>query len=166
MINEKDKLMASYSESLIEFIVTDRLLVVSGYSVKFHNGKDLYGFDVAIKLHSKFINDGLDTRLLLVIPDLNKKSLEYLEKLIIQNGVTMDSCYILSGQISLWPLFTFAKLFLRPTLTDGYGVSVAESVFLGCNTLASDVCERYDGAYIYAVDDFEELYNKALYLIK
>lgn len=165
IMREKDAIISQYPKELVRFIKSNRLILISGYTVKFLNGKDLYGFDVAIKLHAKLLKDDLDTKLLLVIPDMNSRSCSYIKRLLEDHRIPENSYYVLKKQIELWPLFLHANLFLRPTITDGYGISVAESVFLGCPALASDVCDRAAGAITYDVDNFNDFYEKAKALI-
>ena len=50
-----------------------------------------------------------------------------------------------------------AKGYLRMNAVDSYGVAVAEAISLGLPVLATDVCERYPGATLVAVDDFNAM---------
>lgn len=47
--------------------------------------------------------------------------------------------------------------YLRMNTVDSFGVAVAEAVSLGVPCIATNVCERYDGARIVEVGDFEAL---------
>ena len=52
-----------------------------------------------------------------------------------------------------------ADLMIRPTCTDGYGISIAEALFFDCPAIASDVCPRPEGAVLFKnrdMDDFEQ----------
>ena len=58
-----------------------------------------------------------------------------------------------------------ADIYVRPTLTDSYGVAVAEALACGLIVIASDACERAPGAHLFERNDrasFESLLDKAL----
>ena len=68
--------------------------------------------------------------------------------------------YLLTGQRELWPLFKKVNLMIRPTSTDGYGISVEEAIYFNCNAIASDVCERTKGTILFRNRDMDDLYCK------
>jgi len=56
-------------------------------------------------------------------------------------------------------------IYVRPTLTDSYGVAVAEALECGLVVIASDVCERTQGAHVFASNsrgEFESMLENAL----
>jgi glycosyltransferase involved in cell wall biosynthesis len=46
-------------------------------------------------------------------------------------------------------------LYLRPTMKDSFGIAVADAVSFGIPVLASDVCNRYPGAFIFTPTNYE-----------
>ena len=68
---------------------------------------------------------------------------------------------ILVGDHRLLPYLAKADLYLRCTLSDTFGASVAESLSLQVPVVASDVCERPSGTIIFKMDDFQDLLRKA-----
>jgi glycosyltransferase involved in cell wall biosynthesis len=46
------------------------------------------------------------------------------------------------------------NLYLRMNSADSFGLAVAEAIDNGLNVIATNVCERYPGAYLIDVDDF------------
>ncbi len=57
---------------------------------------------------------------------------------------------------------SFADIYLRPNSKDSFGIAVADAVSFGTKVLASDVCKRYPGAYLFkpsSYDDFLIAYN-------
>ena len=50
---------------------------------------------------------------------------------------------------------TKAKLYSRPTKVDSFGIAVADAIELDCLVVASDVCERYRGAYLFTPTTYE-----------
>ncbi len=57
------------------------------------------------------------------------------------------------------------KFLLRPNLSDGYGVSIQEAMDLGVPAIASDVCERPNGAVLFKNNDPQDLSKKAAYVL-
>ena len=58
-----------------------------------------------------------------------------------------------------------SDVYVRPTLTDSYGVAVAEALECGLVVLASDACERARGAHIFARNNraqFEAMLDRAI----
>jgi glycosyltransferase involved in cell wall biosynthesis len=51
-------------------------------------------------------------------------------------------------------------LFIRPTNTDGYGVSIAEVISLNKPAIASNVCKRPEGAILFENRNIEDLFIK------
>lgn len=48
-----------------------------------------------------------------------------------------------------------ATIYLRPNQKDSFGIAVADAVEFGVKALASNVCKRYPGSYLFEVDSFE-----------
>jgi len=57
-------------------------------------------------------------------------------------------------------------LYLRLNSVDSFGLVVAEAIEHGVCVIATDVCERYPGANLIAVDDFERVYKELSFYIK
>lgn len=53
-----------------------------------------------------------------------------------------------------------SDVFVRPTLADSFGVSVAEALYLQTPVVASDVCPRQPGAIIFKTGDVYDLVGK------
>lgn len=48
-----------------------------------------------------------------------------------------------------------ADFYLRPTIRDSFGIAVADAISLGVKVLASDVCDRYPGAYLFTPSSYD-----------
>lgn len=46
-------------------------------------------------------------------------------------------------------------VYLRPTSKDSFGIAVADAVSFGIKALASNVCRRYPGTYIFKMSDYK-----------
>ena len=49
---------------------------------------------------------------------------------------------------------------VRPTCTDGFGVSIQEAITFGCPAVASDVCQRPTGTVVFKNRDMEDFERK------
>ena len=77
-----------------------------------------------------------------------------------------DRFYFMTGQKEIWPLFKKTDLMIRPTYSDGYGISIAESLYFGCPAIASNVCLRPKGTILFKNRDLDDLATKAMLVLK
>ncbi|NGX17018.1 glycosyltransferase [Wenzhouxiangella sp. XN24] len=159
-------ILAGYPSSLFEFFGSGKVIVVSGYRLTFVGGRDLYGFDTALRVFKAISHRAPLARLLIIIPECPSNTLEYLNGLISRFEIDSELVYIFGRQGEIWPLFKLASVLIRPTISDGFGISVAEAVHLGCPAIASDVCERYPGVIKYRVFDDRDLETKLFQVLE
>ena len=126
----------------------------------YHNGIDLYGIDMMLKLmyqiklrYSK-LKIGLTLKLLNV-------SYNYLEKLKKEkNEKNLDNVLIIEEDIKeIYPLIEKADIMIRPTCTDGDSVSIREALHFHTNVITSDVVSRPEGCILFEnrnQNDFEK----------
>jgi glycosyltransferase involved in cell wall biosynthesis len=67
--------------------------------------------------------------------------------------------------MELWPIIEKSHLFIRPTNTDGYALSVAEAIYCKIPTIASNVANRPEGTILFEARNFQELLNRTLEVI-
>lgn len=158
LLDEEESILATYPESLNIFLKQKSpLIIVNAYKIIFHDGVDLYGFDMSIRLLEELRSEYPDMGLILALADSeDKKRLAIIEKEISAKGLE-PSVYFLTNQKQLWPLFKKVDLMIRPTFRDGYGISVAEALYLGCPAIASDVCLRPQGTILFKNRDQKDL---------
>lgn len=149
--NDEESIYSTYSSELICFLDEHHPTVVGNASaLVFHKGIDLYGLDMCIdlihKLKEEYPHIGLVFALAdeTVNADYFQKMKDRVKSLGLENNV-----YFMTGQKELWPLFKKADLMVRPTSSDGYGVSIAEALHFGCPAVASDVCDRPEGTVLF-----------------
>ncbi len=68
----------------------------------------------------------------------------------------------MTDQKQLWPLIKKADLFLRPTLSDSFGISIAEALLFDVPAVASDVCVRPKGTVLFKRGDKKDFFDKVL----
>jgi glycosyltransferase involved in cell wall biosynthesis len=64
-----------------------------------------------------------------------------------------------------YPILKKSKLYIRPTNTDGYGISIAEAIHFNVPSIASDVCVRPEGTLMFKSRDIDDLYEKTMDVI-
>lgn len=161
------KIWKSYSSETIEFINNHEPLIVANASqIVIYKEVDLYGIDMCIDLIAKLKDDYPGIGLVFALAEIGNNN--YFNK-INQRLDDLDVCdkfYFLVGQKELWPIFKQADLSVRPTYNDGYGISVAESLYFGCPAVASDVCTRPVGTELFKNRDFDDLMMKVNEILK
>lgn len=127
------------------------LMLATGGIVLEKHFHDLYGLQDTIDLYQHLKRQGCGVRLLLVVIGSNFTSDQQHFLNGIKAQVDSDPDVMLTDGIAmpLVPLFKHAKLFLRPTKTDGDAVSVREALAMRCNVLASDAAVRPSGVMTY-----------------
>tara|TARA_R110000772_G_scaffold40132_13_gene93999 strand:- start:6598 stop:7686 length:1089 start_codon:yes stop_codon:yes gene_type:complete len=50
-------------------------------------------------------------------------------------------------------------IYVRPTSVDSFGIAIHDALAMGLNVIASDACERPNGAFVHQVDDAEGFAN-------
>lgn len=161
-LGDEEEILASYPGEYSEFLKWHSpVITTSAYQIVFIDGVDLYGFDMCIDLMYHLKNDYPDTGLVLFLAN-EKMHAEYFKELkekIEEYGLGGDILFV-TGQRELWPMYKHMDLMVRPTYSDGFGVSVAEAIYLGCPALASDVCQRAVGTHLFRNRDQNDFYQQ------
>ncbi|PFX98201.1 glycosyltransferase [Bacillus mycoides] len=148
-----------------EFISNQEFVIAANGNIKFYNNEDLYGVDLLIKLVKKLNENGFDIGLVFAVlgvkkqNDREKKHYEELKRIIKNNNLEDKILLHEVKDTELYPIITKSNLFIRPTNTDGYGVSIAEALILNVPAIASDVCPRPEGTIIFENRNLSELYS-------
>lgn len=160
-LEDEEKIWKSYDPSTLEFIKNHKpIIVANAFQITLFNNVDLYGIDMCIeqttRLKRKYPNIGF----LFALAEIGNMEVyqTYLKRIDI-NGIK-NNFHFMTGQKELWPLFRVSHLMIRPTYSDGYPLSVAEALSLGCPAIASDVCERAEGTILFKNRDADDLYKK------
>lgn len=104
---------------------------------------ETYGFDLLINLIAKLKIEYPRIGLVIALADdlYIKDYHASLKKRMVELGV-LDDIYIMRGQKTLWPLFKYADLLVRPTSTDGDPLSIREANYFIIPTIASNISIR------------------------
>lgn len=161
--DEEQKILKTYPETVFDFLNThSKIITANAFQIVFHKGIELYGLDMCIELTAKLTKKFPDIGFIFALANENE-NIDYLEKMKIRIKELKieDNFFFLTGQKELWPLFKKSNLMVRPTSSDGYGISIAEALYFGCPAIASDVSDRPEGTIVFNNRDIDDLYAKS-----
>lgn len=159
-------------ENVLSFITNSNFLISANGWIKFYNNEDLYGIDMLIELIRKLKEAGYDVSLLIALLGTNiannreKSYYENLKNKINQYNLQSNIMLFEVIDTEFYPILKNSKLFLRPTNTDGYGVSIGEALYYKVPSIASNVCNRPEGTIIFKSRDINDLYIKTIDVIE
>ncbi|OZB97659.1 glycosyltransferase family 4 protein [Paenibacillus sp. XY044] len=143
----------------------DFAICANGY-VRFYRGEDLYGFDLLIQLMRELRGRGIRIRLLIAVMGVSVQTGEErshylrLKRELDECGLNSDVMFYEVDDTEFYPILKKSHLFIRPTNTDGYGMSIAESLHGRIPCAASDVCRRPEGTVMFRSRDLADLTAK------
>ncbi|MBJ9991089.1 glycosyltransferase family 4 protein [Paenibacillus sp. S28] len=129
---------------------------------------DAYGVNLLIEVMRELKSRGLAVRCLFAVLGSAGQSAEerlYYEQLrnrVRGYGLDDSFSWYEAEQTELYPILKKSHLFIRPTLTDGYGVSIAEALRFQIPAVASNVCRRPEGTVLFSSGNVGELTDKVL----
>ena len=138
------------ADDIVEFRHRHKFVVVANASNNNHyNGSDLYGLDMCIYLIDFLKAKTIDCGLIFAQTKITDS--QYFQDIckLIENKGLEDRVLIVRKKMSLIPILRDADIFLRPTNTDSWPLSVSESLTLGIPVIASDACKREQGAILF-----------------
>jgi len=166
-VKEEKEIITTYPEELLNFLNNKKpLLLANASQLNFYRNTDLYGLDLCVELTAKLKSNFNSIGFIFAIANEqhNKNYLEEIISRIKRLGIS-ENFYFLTGNREIWPLFKKIDLFLRPTNTDGLGISIAEALYFNKPVIASDVCPRPIGTVIFQNRNLKDLYRKTLNIL-
>ena len=153
-LSQKEQILTQLPESCKLFIDHHKpLVLVTVTRMATWQGQDLYGLDLMLTAWPKFLAQFPQAGLLVAIAHLKPN----------QNIQLPKNCYLLANwPHELWPVIAQADLFLRPTRSDGYSVSVSEAIYFNVPAIASDVCPRPDDTVLFKSNNSQDLIQKMI----
>lgn len=120
-------------------------VVINGTKYCREDGIDIYGFDTALEALAIVRSAGVNAKLFVCVGTVGDEP--YYRQLVERSaelGLTGHVEFVVGKK--LVPYIAMSRLFIRPTTTDSFGVSIVEALSLGVPAIASDVCTRPAGA--------------------
>jgi glycosyltransferase involved in cell wall biosynthesis len=168
----KEEDFINIDKSVWDFIENSNFLISANGWIRIYDGQDLYGLDMLINLITKLKNIGYNVSLLFALIGKDEQSADEInyyskiKKQIVELGL-QDNIYIYETKNSeFYPILTKSHLFIRPTNTDGFGVSIAEAIYYNVPAIASNVCKRPKGTILFENRNINELYERTIEVIK
>lgn len=142
-LDDERKILKTYTDEALEFLGKKHPLVVANAcKITLYHDTDLYGLDMCIELVRELKKTHPNVGMLFALGEIGDGDYFKAATQKITMAGLANNFHFMTGQKELWPLFKQADLMVRPTITDGYSFSIAEALYFGCPTVASDVCPR------------------------
>lgn len=155
-----DSILYSYKN----FFQEQRFIISMNGWFDYYNNEDLYGFDLAIKVVKKSIEQGRDIYLAASINGIRDKGLYNSFVQFIHDFSLQENILLIHEDLKeVWPLFMASQIFIRPTNADGSAVSIKEALWLETPVIASDCIVRPEGVTLFKNRMWTDLYDKILY---
>lgn len=152
----------SLDPKLDEYIKShNKIITFYGHSFMTNDGKDVYGFRVAIQVYAMLLKKTkLKLGMVFCIADYSDlKRIQELHQLANTYRVD-DRIYWQVGAIdNMKSLWKKTDIYFRPTSTDGDSVAIREALDEGLIVVASDVVERPLGVHTYAFGNDQDAYR-------
>jgi len=129
-------------------------MIVYGYKRDFLSGRDLYGFDYAIRVLRELIRTTPEAGLIILCPSASRDDPAWqpLIKDVRSLGLTNRVLFVFKPLENPFALWASCSVMLRPTLTDGDSTAVREMLALGLPVIASDITPRPVGTRVVGLD--------------
>ena len=163
----RDEDFKKIPDFILEFISSHTPVISANASrISFHNGKDLYGIDMSIKLcyllRERYKNIGF----IFVISNINDKNYFMEMKRKVEELNLKENFIFFISKSEYYPLLAKVDLFLRPTTTDAEAISINEALTLGIPVIASDSVKRVDGVITFRNRNVKDLFEKVVDVIE
>lgn len=145
----------------------DPVLLVTG-QINPRGSKDVYGFSMIPDLARRLARDYPRVGFLIYayeIQDLGPRPFEQFVEDVRSRGL-QDSILVHRSRGQLWPAMKLARVFLRPSLTDGDANSIREALSMGVPVVASDCLFRPPPTVVFRTSDAEEFHRATLDVLR
>lgn len=155
-----------------QYLEQEEFLISANGCVRFFRGEDLYGIQILVSLVDRLRKKGLAVRLLFALLAVKEQTTaeaeyyRYLQEEISRRGLEPYFCFYEVANTEFYPILKRSNLFIRPTVTDGYGISIAEALYYQVPSIASNVCVRPEGTIIFSKGDLDDLEQKVCQVIE
>jgi len=170
-LREEEKILKKLPNSVHDFLKEHSPIISANAFVPtiLPNGGDLYGFDLCIELIKSLKKTnptvGLIFGICKIETESHKKYFEKIKKEIKKFNLE-NNFYFLTSDQEFWPIIKKSDLFVRPTLSDSFGISVHEAITFGVPTIASDVCTRPEGAILFKKENLEQFIQNCFIILE
>lgn len=152
-----------------DFIATHGFIMcANASSIELYQHSDLYGMDMCLRLTARLkeIRPDLRPGFIFCLSRIND-TYRFKEYQALIKKLNLEKDFTFVTEIGdLHPILQNSHLFIRPTNTDGYSISLAEALYFGIPSLASDAVPRPEGTVLFKTRDDDSLLCKTIAIIK
>lgn len=142
----------------------DKIISANASNLDFFHDKDIYGIDLMLRLTER-VNTTMRVGTVFCLSKMTNQAYYDQIKATIQDRGLQDQFLFYYGTVEMWRIIERSAIFIRPTRTDSYGISVAESIYCQTPAIASDVCQRAASTILFKSEDEDDLYQKTMALL-
>lgn len=124
-----------------------KTLCINAYTIIKEKNEDIYGIMDTLILFNK-LRKYHNLNLYIVVGGVADNHFYNEIKGYISSMKMNEFVKVIIGE-PLIPYLKISDIFVRPTLEDSYGISIAEALYLGKHAIASNVCIRPEGSFVY-----------------
>lgn len=157
----KEEDIAEIPEEAWSFIDSHRpIILANAFMISFYNNQDLYGIDMCIDLCANLKQSYPKIGFVFCLPNIG--DYDYFKKMKhrIAEKQIEENFLFQTKPCQMYPIIMKSAVFIRPTNTDGYGISVGEALYFKVPAVASDVCPRPEGTILFKNRDIDDLCSK------
>lgn len=132
------------------------IISANAYRISFYNDQDLYGIDMCIDLCAKMKQSHPKIGFVFSLPDIGDD--KYFEKLRqrIKEKQLEENFMFQTKACQFYPILMRSNIFVRPTNTDGYAVSIAEAIYFKVPAVVSNIVPRPEGTILFKNRDISD----------
>ena len=169
---EREEDVKAIPAHVYQFMTSEDIVISANGYVRFHQGEDLYGIDLLIEMVHALDQRGLGVKLLFAVMGVAEQNpeershYEQLKERIKMHQLESRFQFYEVVDTEFYPILKVSDIFIRPTATDGYGVSIAEALHYRVPSVASDVCARPEGTILFKSRSSSDLTMRVVDLIE
>jgi glycosyltransferase involved in cell wall biosynthesis len=137
-----------------------QVATANAWTPRFFDGTDLYGLDLCVGMLGRLSERWPDLGLVLAVPlGRGNRYVAELQARVKKMGLGERVLWLLDGG-AYHPIIRESDIFLRPTNTDGFSISIVEAFEYGIPVVASDAVERPAGCLQFRSRDLPDFSDK------
>lgn len=169
-LEERESILEKLPSRVHDFIKNHTpLITANAFAPALFCNKDLYGFDLCVglmqELKTQYPNAGILFGVCNIETDEHKKHFYKIKNDLRELALQDHFCFVTSNN-EFWPLIEISDLFVRPTLSDSFGISVQEALYLGVPAIASDVCTRPERTILFKTGDINHFIQQTFFALE
>lgn len=153
----REKEIAEIPKDVWDFINNHTPVIsANAFMISFYRGEDLYGIDMCVDLCAELKKTFSRVGFIFCLPEIGNYAYFHKMKQKVVNRSVENNFLFVTQPYQFYPILMKSDIFVRPTNVDGYGVSLAEAIYLNVPAIASDVCTRPEETILFKNRDLHD----------